>query len=178
MFFLHPRWCRISEPSTVSLGLILFADLPSLKLTAKAPENRPSQKETILFQPSIFRCENVSFREGSPQKNLVWRQNSKRQVQAETTGRVGHWDVQKYLLWGYFLWISFNHAYMYIYIFIHIHSGFNHTNTSFSRCLGPRVYLLTFHRWLRCEVPAFIARSVVSTLPRWMGRGGWHPYVE
>ena len=22
-----------------------------------APENRPSQKETIVFQPSIFRCE-------------------------------------------------------------------------------------------------------------------------
>ena len=26
-----------------------------LKLTAKAPENRPSKKETIVFQPSIFR---------------------------------------------------------------------------------------------------------------------------
>ena len=31
--------------------------LPSLKLTAKAPENRPSQKGTIVFQPSIFRGE-------------------------------------------------------------------------------------------------------------------------
>ncbi len=30
-----------------------------------ATENRPSQKETIVFQPSIFRCENASFREGS-----------------------------------------------------------------------------------------------------------------
>ena len=30
--------------------------LHSLKLTANAPENRPSQKETIVFQPSIFRC--------------------------------------------------------------------------------------------------------------------------
>ena len=30
-----------------------------------APENRPSQKEMIVFQPSIFRCElAVSFREG------------------------------------------------------------------------------------------------------------------
>ena len=36
--------------------------LHSLKLTAKAPENRPSQKEMILFQPSIFRGEHVSFR--------------------------------------------------------------------------------------------------------------------
>ncbi len=32
-------------------------DLPSLKLIAKTPENRPSQKETIVFQPSIFRGE-------------------------------------------------------------------------------------------------------------------------
>ena len=31
--------------------------LPSLKLTAKAHENRPSQKETLVFQPSIFRGE-------------------------------------------------------------------------------------------------------------------------
>ena len=32
---------------------------PGKKLTANAPENRPSQKETIVFQPSIFRGENV-----------------------------------------------------------------------------------------------------------------------
>ena len=40
-------------------------DIPSLKLTAKAPENKPfrPQKERIVFQPSIFRC-YVSFREG------------------------------------------------------------------------------------------------------------------
>ena len=29
--------------------------LPSLKLTANAPENKPSRKETIGFQPSMFR---------------------------------------------------------------------------------------------------------------------------
>ena len=39
--------------------------LPSLKLTAKAPENRPSQEETIVFQPSILGAFAVSFREGS-----------------------------------------------------------------------------------------------------------------
>ena len=34
-----------------------------------APEKRPSQKETIVFQPSIFRCQlAVSFREG---KSLI-----------------------------------------------------------------------------------------------------------
>ena len=33
----------------------------SVKQTAKAPENRPSQKETIVFQPSMFGC-HVSFR--------------------------------------------------------------------------------------------------------------------
>ena len=35
------------------------------------PENRPSEKETIVFQPSIFGCENVSFREGSYQEGIV-----------------------------------------------------------------------------------------------------------
>ena len=30
-----------------------------------APENWPCQKERIVFQPSIFRGENVSFREGT-----------------------------------------------------------------------------------------------------------------
>ena len=37
--------------------------LPSLKLTANAPVDRPGPKRKIIFQPSIFRCENVSFRE-------------------------------------------------------------------------------------------------------------------
>ena len=39
-----------------------FCRLPSLKLTANAPENRPSQKRKRVFQPSIFRG-HVSFRE-------------------------------------------------------------------------------------------------------------------
>ena len=34
-----------------------------------APENRPSQKDGLVFQPSIFRGENVSFREGINLKN-------------------------------------------------------------------------------------------------------------
>ena len=38
-----------------------------------APENRPSQKETIVFQPSIFRCKlAVSFREGRKSKSIKW----------------------------------------------------------------------------------------------------------
>ena len=36
-----------------------------------APENRPSQKETIVFQPSIFRC-YVSLREGNPLSQAIW----------------------------------------------------------------------------------------------------------
>ena len=32
-------------------------NLPSLKLTAKAPKNRPGHKGKLGFQPSIFRCE-------------------------------------------------------------------------------------------------------------------------
>ena len=37
-----------------------YVTLPETNI---APENRPSQKETIVFQPSIFR-DYVSFREG------------------------------------------------------------------------------------------------------------------
>ena len=37
--------------------------LPSLKLTCPL-KNRPSQKDGQVFQASISRCENVSFREG------------------------------------------------------------------------------------------------------------------
>ena len=71
---------KLSEVIRVvwSTGVVLFSQriglfflkkrIHSLRLTAFAPENRPSQKETIVFQPSIFRC-YVSFREGN--KN-VW----------------------------------------------------------------------------------------------------------
>ena len=75
----------------VSGGVILFnyVQLPSLKLTANAPENRPkrTQKERrIVFQPSIFRCKlAVSFREGNPklksEDNLVHQQSQTSFVQ-------------------------------------------------------------------------------------------------
>ena len=40
----------------------------SLKLTVRTCQVAPSQKETIIFQPSIFRCKlAVSFREGKAQ---------------------------------------------------------------------------------------------------------------
>ena len=41
---------------TVIFQPFIFRGVHSLKLTAIAPKNRPSQKETIVFQPSIFRC--------------------------------------------------------------------------------------------------------------------------
>ena len=49
------------------VGLYMWAPLkglPSLKLTAKAPENRPGPKRKFLFQPSIFRG-YVKLREGN-----------------------------------------------------------------------------------------------------------------
>ena len=36
-----------------------------LKLTANAPENRPLEKEIPSLETTIFRGENVSFREGN-----------------------------------------------------------------------------------------------------------------
>ena len=44
----------------------MYSYLPSLKLTANVPENGPGPKRKwIIFQPSIFRGENVSSREGN-----------------------------------------------------------------------------------------------------------------
>ena len=50
-----------SEPS-INMFCVQLAteilDTPTLPKTKQtAPENRPSQKETIVFQPSFFRCE-------------------------------------------------------------------------------------------------------------------------
>ena len=38
--------------------------LVTLPETNISPENRPGPKRKVIFQPSIFRGENVSFREG------------------------------------------------------------------------------------------------------------------
>ena len=49
-----------------SVNCQVFPVVASLKLTAKAPENRPGPKRKLVLQPSIFRCKlAVSFREGS-----------------------------------------------------------------------------------------------------------------
>ena len=45
-------------------GLKIGKIIHSLKLTNIAPENRPGPKRKLIFQPSIFRGGNVSFREG------------------------------------------------------------------------------------------------------------------
>ena len=50
-------------------SMLDFPGVPSLKLTAKAPENRPSQKERIIFQPTIFRCELKGF---FPSQTIGW----------------------------------------------------------------------------------------------------------
>ena len=80
----HKIQGRKDVPSNISLAQMLwivrFLDLfehyewyihiflgvkrVTLPKTNIAPENRPWEKETIVFQPSIFRCENVSFRVG------------------------------------------------------------------------------------------------------------------
>ena len=50
---LPNKWC-------IKLGLVSYT-LPETNI---APANRASQKETIVFQPSIFQVPTVSFREG------------------------------------------------------------------------------------------------------------------
>ena len=52
-------------------GHVSFRD--TLPKTNIDPENRPSEKETIVFQPSIFGCQPaVSFREGR-NKQLIMK---------------------------------------------------------------------------------------------------------
>ena len=54
----------ISQTSSFPFKMLIFQGVPSLKLTANAPENRPSQKETSI--PTIhFQVQAVSFREGN-----------------------------------------------------------------------------------------------------------------
>ena len=48
---------------------VLVLDQPTLPRTNIAPEHMVFQKETIVFQPSIFRC-YVSFREGNIFKQI------------------------------------------------------------------------------------------------------------
>ena len=62
------------------LGWTIFRSkiLHSLKLTAKAPESRSSQKETIVFQLAIFRCKlAISFREGSQMASFQLKKGKK-----------------------------------------------------------------------------------------------------
>ena len=62
----------VSAPWVGGVWCVFGWLLPSLKLTANAPENRPSKKRKChLNQPSIFRCGKVSFREGN-QKKRGW----------------------------------------------------------------------------------------------------------
>ena len=54
----------ISQTSSFPFKMLIFQGVPSLKLAANAPENRPSQKETSI--PTIhFQVQAVSFGEGN-----------------------------------------------------------------------------------------------------------------
>ena len=49
----------------------------TLPETNIAPENRPSQKETIVYQPSIFQGQAVSFMEDTLWGRLKWFNKNK-----------------------------------------------------------------------------------------------------
>ena len=44
--------------------MVYLYSLPQINII-RTWKYQPSQKETIVFQPSIFRCENFCFREGN-----------------------------------------------------------------------------------------------------------------
>ena len=54
--------------------------LKSLKLTAKAPDKKSHPKRNIAFQPFIFRCENVGFRECKILKKLDFLETQDRSL--------------------------------------------------------------------------------------------------
>ena len=56
-------WKTRDWKTRVSKGYFFSGTIPSLELTAKAPETRPSKEESVVSQPSIF-SGYVSFREG------------------------------------------------------------------------------------------------------------------
>ena len=58
-------------PKITTVPKLRIITLP--KINSSHLKNRPSQKETIVFKPSIFSCENVSFREGNvPKEWMSW----------------------------------------------------------------------------------------------------------
>ena len=68
----HQLWANATHRRN-SLAPLWDQGRCRLPETNIAPENRSSQKERIVFQASICRCENVSFREGnSTYGNTKW----------------------------------------------------------------------------------------------------------
>ena len=62
-------WQRCLSNGLVEIAIYVVRIRGTLPETNIAPENRSSQKEILIFQPSIFRC-YVSFREG--RSKLAW----------------------------------------------------------------------------------------------------------
>ena len=60
----------IWKPWIHGISIENYINYSPLKLTANAPENRVSQKETIIFQPFIFRG-YVGFREGKKSEKFI-----------------------------------------------------------------------------------------------------------
>ena len=72
-----PKMFELPPPSQIRTNFMVEMRDSLPETNSKfAPENRPGpEKETIVFQPSIFRGENVSFREGIDEFRAYWRKN-------------------------------------------------------------------------------------------------------
>ncbi len=71
----------------MSLNLLLFISVHSLKLTANASENRPGSKRKVMFQPSIFQCYD-SFREGKQEAGSIFLSKKHRRKTLGKTIRI------------------------------------------------------------------------------------------
>ncbi len=103
---------------------IYWCSLPSLKLTAKAPENRTLEKEIPIGKPPIFRGVLVSFREGSPNMS---------HIETHICLRLGSYDHQS-------VWIDFRWAASYWVV----SSKFRYAQSKmwFKKSTGPKKYEL------------------------------------
>ena len=112
-FFKNLKCCRISEPSTVS----------HFNITVKAPENRPfapNGHSILVFQPSIFQGQAVTFREGKSLITPFW--NSLRWNGLQNGQPQKQWKrMETGNIWKLVHACANINTYMYIHIYIYIY---------------------------------------------------------
>ncbi len=104
------------------------------KTNSFAPENRPSEKETVVFQASIFGCENVMLVSGRVSGDVRWVKNwcidfAHPRSTRKTLERSQTWLISNGKTWFFvsnktIRFEFFGDKYIiYIYIYTHVHTN-------------------------------------------------------